>query len=135
MVSIWTGFYMIQTPIMKELNPICSCVLDIESTWHFFLHCSTFNDDRCTFLSTLNKTDCKLLELTNSSLSQTPLYENTPLFLIKKKTLILNASIEYILFTKKNWRASSLVIFHCNHSILPETFSNILLHRIPILSS
>ena len=109
---------MIQTPFMKELNPICSCVLDIESTSHFFLHCSTFNDDRCTFLSTLNKTDCKLLELTNSSLSQTPLYENTPLFLIKKKTLILNASIEYILFTKK-----------------PETFSNILLHRIPILSS
>ena len=44
------------------LNPICSCGLDIESTSHFLLHCSTFNDERCTLLSTLNKIDYKLLK-------------------------------------------------------------------------
>ena len=49
------------------LNPICSCGLDIESTSHFPLHCPTLNDERYTVLSTLNKIDCKLLELTNSS--------------------------------------------------------------------
>ena len=78
------------------LNPICSCGLDIESTSHFLLHCPTFNDERYTLLSTLNKIDCKLLELTKSSLSQTMFYGNT-LFDKEEKTLILNATIEYIL--------------------------------------
>ena len=45
------------------LNPICSCGLDIDSTSHFLLHCPSFNDERYTLLSTLNKIDCKLLEL------------------------------------------------------------------------
>ena len=58
------------------LNLICSCGLDIESTSHFLLHCPTFNDERYTLQSTLNKIGCKLLELTKSSLSQTLLYGN-----------------------------------------------------------
>ena len=81
------------------LNPIGSCGLDIESTSHFLLHCPTFNDERCTLLSTLNKSDCKLLELTKSSLSQTLLNGNT-LFDKEKNTHILNATIEYISFTE-----------------------------------
>ena len=51
------------------LYPVCSCGLDIEFTSHFLFHCPTFNDERYIFLSTLNKTDCKLLELTNCSIS------------------------------------------------------------------
>ena len=57
------------------LNPICSCGLDIGSTSRFLLHCPTFNDEGYTLLGTLNKTDSKLLELTNSSLSQTLLWQ------------------------------------------------------------
>ena len=60
-----------------HLNPICSCGLDIKFTSYFLLHCPTFNDERYTLLSTLNNIDCKLLELTKSSLSQTLLYGNT----------------------------------------------------------
>ena len=82
------------------LNPICSCGLDIESTSHFLLHCPTFNDERYTFLSTLNNIDCSLLELTKSSLLQTLLYGNT-LFDKEKNTRILNATIEYILSTER----------------------------------
>ena len=67
------------------LNPICSCRLDIESTSNFLLHCPTFNDEQCTFRSSLSKTDCKLLELTNSSLSQTLLYGNILFDKVKKK--------------------------------------------------
>ena len=44
----------------------------------------------------LNKTDCKLLELTNSSLSQTLLY-GIALSEKENTTLILNATTEYIL--------------------------------------
>ena len=84
------------------LNPICGCGLDIESTSHFLLHCPTFNDERYTLMSTLNNIDCTLLELTKSFLSQTLLYGNT-LFekKNKKNTRILNATIEYILSTKR----------------------------------
>ena len=82
------------------LNPICSCGLDIESTSHFLLHCPSFNVERYTLLNTLNKIDCKLLELTKSSLSQTLLYGHT-LFDKEKNTLTLNATIEYILSTER----------------------------------
>ena len=68
------------------LNQISSCGLDIESASHFLLHCPTFNDERYTILSTLNKTDCKLLELTKSYLPQTLLYGNTLFDKEKKDT-------------------------------------------------
>ena len=74
------------------LNTICSCGLDIESTSHFLLHCPRFNDERYIPLSTLNKTNFKLLELANSPLSQTPLHGNT---------LILNTTIKHILSTER----------------------------------
>ena len=83
-----------------HLNPICSCGLDIKFTSYFLLHCPTFNDERYTLLSTLNNIDCKLLELTKSSLSQTLLYGNT-LFDKEKNTRILNATSEYILSTER----------------------------------
>ena len=57
-------------------------------------------DERYTLLSTLIKTDCKLLEVTNSSLSPTFLYDNI-LFDKEKKTLILYEAIEYILSTER----------------------------------
>ena len=58
-----------------------------------------FNDEKYTRLSALNKIDCKLLELTNSSLSGTLSYGNT-LFDKEKNTPILNATIEYFLSTE-----------------------------------
>ena len=82
------------------LNPICSCSLDIESTSHFLLQCPTFYNKQYTLLSTLNNIDCKLLELTNLSLSQTLLYGNT-LFDKEKNTQIRNTTIEYILSTER----------------------------------
>ena len=66
------------THYQHNLNPV-------ESTSHFLLHCPVFNVERYTLLNTLNNIDCKLLELTKSSLSQTLLYGNT-LFDKEKKT-------------------------------------------------
>ena len=83
------------------LSPICSCGLDIESTSQFLLHCPTLNDERYTLLSTLNNVDCKLLEFTKSFFSQTLLHGNALFDKAKKKTRILNATIEYILSTKR----------------------------------
>ena len=59
--------------------------LNIESTSQFLLHCPL---------------DCKLLQLTNSSLSQILRYSST-LFDKEKNTFILDANIEYILSTER----------------------------------
>ena len=48
----------------------------------------------------MNRIDCKLLELTNFSLSQTLLRGHT-LFDEEKNTPILSATIEYILSTER----------------------------------
>ena len=56
------------------INPLCSCCLDIESTEHFLLHCSQFFNDRCTLPSTIGDINYKLLENTDSVLTQTLLH-------------------------------------------------------------
>ena len=58
-----------------------------------------FHDERYTLLSTLNNSDCKIIELTNSSLSQTLWYGST-LFDKEKNALIIKTIIEYISSTE-----------------------------------
>ena len=82
------------------INVLCSCGMDIESTPHFFLHCPLFDDKRITLLSTLSKTDFKLIKTNESSLTET-LLSGIPLFDLKKNSLILSPSIDYILSTEK----------------------------------
>ena len=82
------------------INPLCSCGIDIESTSHFFLHSPLFDDKRNTLLSTLSRIDCKLIETNESSLTETLLFGNS-LFDSKNISLILNASIDYVLSTQR----------------------------------
>ena len=81
-------------------NPLCSCGMDIESTSHFFLHRPLFDDKRIILLSPLNKIDCKLIKMNESSLIEKLLFGNS-LFDLKKNSLIPNASIDYILSTER----------------------------------
>ena len=83
-----------------SLNPLCKCGAEVESTSHFLLHCPIHNNDRSSLLSTIRNIDCKLLEITDSSLTQTLLYGN-PSFDIITNSLILNATIDFILSTKR----------------------------------
>ena len=82
------------------LNPLCSCGLSIESTSHFLLHCPIFHDKRHTLLSTLDNIDSKILESNDSYLTQTLLFGST-LFDSETNTLVLNATIDYILSTER----------------------------------
>ena len=82
------------------VNLLCSCCMNIESTSHFLLHCSLFDDKRITLLSTLNKIDCRLIETNESSLIKRLLFGNS-LFDLKKNSIILSASIDYILSTER----------------------------------
>ena len=82
------------------LNPLCSCGLSIESTSHFLLHCAIFHDKRHTLLSTLNNIDSKTLESNGSYLTQTLLFGSIS-FDSETNTLVLNATIDYILSTER----------------------------------
>ena len=83
-----------------SLNPVCKCGAEIESTSYFLLHCPINNNDRSSLLCNIRNIDCKLLEITNSSLTQMLLYGN-PSFDIITNSLILNATIDFILSTKR----------------------------------
>ena len=82
------------------LNPLCSCSSSIESTSHFLLHCPIFHDKIHTLLTTLNDNDCKILESTDSYLAQTLLFGCTS-FDLQTNTLVLNATVDYILSTER----------------------------------
>ena len=74
--------------------------MGIESTSHFFLHCALFGNKRITLLSNLSKVCYKLIEINESSLTETLFFGNS-LFDLEKNSLILNASIDCILFTER----------------------------------
>ena len=65
------------------INLLCFCGMDIESTSHFFLYWTLFNEKRITLMSTLSNIDCKLIEMNESSLTETLLFGNS-LFDLKK---------------------------------------------------
>ena len=80
------------------LNPLCKCGFDVESTSHFLLHCPICNNELSSLLSTVRNIDCKVLENTDSSLTQTLLY-GKPSLDINTNSLILNAAIGFIFST------------------------------------
>ena len=82
------------------INPLFSCGPDIESTEHFLLHCPQFVNKRCTLLSTIGNINYKLIENTNSNLTQKLLFGNTS-FDITGNTNILSATINFIFLTKR----------------------------------
>ena len=82
------------------LNSLCKCGFDTESTSHFLLHYPIYNNDRSSLLSTIRNIECKLIENTNSSLTQTLLFGITSLY-TNNNSLILNATIDFIFSTKR----------------------------------
>ena len=75
----------------ESLNPWCNCGHGIEST---------ITNERYTFLSTLSNIDCNLLNNTDYVLTQILLFGNL-FFNSDEKVEILNATIDYILATKR----------------------------------
>ena len=53
------------------LNQLCKCSIEVESTSNFLLHCPIYNNNQSSLLSTFRNVDCKSLENTDSSLTQT----------------------------------------------------------------
>ena len=83
-----------------SLNPFCSCGLDIESTGHYLLHCPKYITERRTLLSTIENIDNNLLDVCEPVLIKTLLFGSN-LFDSNANTNVLNATIEYVLSTKR----------------------------------
>ena len=100
------------------INPLCNCGQDIESATHFFRHCPFFINERHTLLSTIRSLDCKLLDFTDSDLTQMLLFGNTPQT-SSNNFEIINASIDYILSSTR----FDLPLFKINSFISKSEFN------------
>ena len=87
---------------------------------HFLLHCPLFHGKRHTLGSTLINIDSKLLECNDSYLTQTLLFGSTS-FDSETKTLVLNATINYILSTEKFEEPLLFNPFRSTFFVLPDT--------------
>ena len=83
-----------------SLNALCKCGAEVESSSHFLLHYLIYDNNRSSLLSTIRNIDSKLLEITDTSLTQTLLYGN-PSSDIITNSLSWNATIDFILSTKR----------------------------------
>ena len=83
-----------------SLNPFCNCGLDIESTAHYLLHSPTDLTERHILLSTIENIDDNLLDLSEPVLIKTLLFGSNS-FDTSANTNVLNATIKYVLFTKR----------------------------------
>ena len=79
-----------------SINPICNCGNDVESAIHFFLHSPLYSNECCTLLNSLSKIDYKLLDSTDTSLTQILLFGNSS-FTTNDNTKIINLTIDFVL--------------------------------------
>ena len=78
------------------LNPLCSCSLEAELNFHFFLHCQHFIQSRQTFLDSVKKIVNDISNLTDNVLVNLLLY-GSQTFTFEQNSTIIKASIKYIL--------------------------------------
>ena len=81
------------------LNPLCNCGMDFESSTHFLHQCPSYINERCTLMSSLNRINPEISQISLQLLTNTFLFGNSP-YNDKTNTHILNAAIDYIQLTK-----------------------------------
>ena len=74
--------------------------MDIKTTAHYFLHCSTYITEKRTLLSTIENIENNLPDLSELVLIKTLLFDSNSVD-TNANANVLNATIEYILSTKR----------------------------------
>ena len=85
---------------LDAVDPLCSCSTAIENTVHYFLQCPNFSTARNTFRNEIAIVDRSIIDQDEIKIIQTFLYGN-PTYSVNDNKLILDASIKYILETKR----------------------------------
>ena len=81
------------------INPLCSCNLEPESNFHFFLHCHHCTILRPDLMNGLKKTDENILGPSENSLVKLPLFGD-PKYNLVDNCHILYGYINFILRSK-----------------------------------
>ena len=81
------------------LNPLCNCGMDFESSTHFLRQCPSHINERCTLMSSLNRINPEISQISLQLLTSTFLFGNSS-YNDKANTHILNAAIDYIQLTE-----------------------------------
>ena len=82
------------------LNPLCKCSKDIESTMHFFIHCTNFLIPRQTLFQKIRNIDVIILSQSETQRTQTLLYGNQNYHSSINKLIIIS-TIEYLISTER----------------------------------
>ena len=85
---------------LDAIDPVCSCSTGIENTIHYFLHCPNFSTPRNTSLNEIAIVATSIIDQDEIKIIQTFPYGN-PTYSVNNNKLILDASINYILETKR----------------------------------
>ena len=102
-ITLLTRLHLGLSPLHEHkftLNPLCECAKDIESTMHFFLHCTNFLIPRQTVFQKIRNIDNNILSQSETQLTQTLLYGNQ-IYHPSINRLIINSTIEYITSTER----------------------------------
>ena len=94
------------------LNPLCECSKDIESTMHFFLHCTNFLIPRQTLFQKIRNIDDSILSQSETQLTQTLLYGNQNYHSSINKLIIIS-TIEYLISTERFTWFLFVFVFLC----------------------
>ena len=86
--------------LLTNLNPICNCGEDIETTSHYLLHCPDYLHERKTLLNTVSCIVPNIFDFNNDQLTEILLYGKEDLDNINN-TSILDATINYLIETER----------------------------------
>ena len=93
-------YHKLKHRFLDSLNRICSSGFDIETTSHFILHCQNFINERSLQLNNVSGLTKEKLPSCDMSVIKLFLYGDDSLDLVRS-TLILNASVDFILPSKR----------------------------------
>ena len=82
------------------LGPFCNCGWHIETTIHFFLHCSNYSNQRKTFFGKISNIKRSLLNQNDLIIAETLLFGSTDLN-DEKNACITESTIEHIITTER----------------------------------
>ena len=103
-------------------------IISTESTTHFSLHCPFFFNERRTRLSTRRSLDSKLLDFTDYDLTQTLRFGKTSQSW-SNNFKIINASIDYILSSKRFDEPLFQINSFISSSVNPNIINNFLFYN------
>ena len=78
------------------INPLCSCGKFVESTTHFFLHCTHFSNQRLTLINKIKDIDKRIFDKNDSLITQNLLFGDEKLSTTDNKS-ILEATIQFLI--------------------------------------